>query len=79
VEDGVIDTCPVCRRSLGLADRNGRHVASEAHYPRHDAAGVAVCSPPPPSPRHHRPASTSAGALALRQRTYELALRRPHS
>lgn len=41
----VIATCPVCRRSLALADRNGRHVASEAHYPHPDASGTMVCSP----------------------------------
>jgi hypothetical protein len=41
----VIVTCPVCRRSLALADRNGRHVASEAHYPHPDASGTMVCSP----------------------------------
>jgi len=45
MEDGVIATCPVCRRSLALADRNGRHVASEAHYPHLDASGTMVCSP----------------------------------
>jgi hypothetical protein len=44
MEDDVIATCPVCRRSLGLADRNGRHVASEAHYPHPDASGTMVCS-----------------------------------
>jgi len=46
MEDGVIVTCPVCRRSLALADRNGRHVASEAHYPHPDASGTMICSPP---------------------------------
>ncbi len=44
MEDALI-TCPVCRRSLALADRNGRHVASEAHYPHPDARGTMVCSP----------------------------------
>lgn len=44
--DRVIATCPVCRRSLALGDRSGRHVASEAHYPRVDASGAKVCSPP---------------------------------
>jgi hypothetical protein len=44
--DGMIVTCPACRRSLALADRNGRHVASEAHYPHHDASGTMICSPP---------------------------------
>ena len=38
-------TCPVCRRSLALADRNGRHVASEAHFPHRDPSGVMTCSP----------------------------------
>ncbi len=42
----MIVACPACRRSLALADRNGRHVASEAHYPHLDAAGRMVCSPP---------------------------------
>lgn len=42
----MIIACPACRRSLALADRNGRHVASEAHYPHLDAAGRMVCSPP---------------------------------
>ena len=42
----MIATCPVCRRSLALADRNGRHVASEAHYPRRDEKGAMICSPP---------------------------------
>ncbi len=42
----MIATCPVCRRALALADRNGRHVASEAHYPHRDATGTMVCSPP---------------------------------
>jgi hypothetical protein len=39
-------TCPACRRSLALADRNGRHVASEVHYPHRDDSGVLACSPP---------------------------------
>jgi hypothetical protein len=38
--------CSVCGRCLALADRNGRHVASEAHYPRQDASGMMICSPP---------------------------------
>jgi hypothetical protein len=42
----VIAMCPVCGRCLALADRNGRHVASEAHYPRWDASGTVICSPP---------------------------------
>ena len=42
----MIVTCPVCRRSLALADRNGRHVASEAHYPHPDASGTMICSSP---------------------------------
>jgi hypothetical protein len=46
MEEAVIITCPVCRRYLALADRNGRHVASEAHYPHADACGTMVCSPP---------------------------------
>jgi hypothetical protein len=46
MEDGMIVTCPVCRRSLALADRSGRHVASEAHYPHHSASGTMICSPP---------------------------------
>jgi len=41
----VIATCPVCHRSLALADRNGQHVASEVHYPHADASGTMVCSP----------------------------------
>lgn len=41
----MIITCPVCRRPLALADRNGRHVASEAHYPHADPSGRMVCSP----------------------------------
>ena len=41
----MIATCPVCRRSLALADRNGRHVASEAHYPHPDASGTMICTP----------------------------------
>jgi hypothetical protein len=46
VEDGVIVTCPVCRGALALGDRNGRHVASEAHFPHPDAGGTMRCSPP---------------------------------
>ncbi len=46
MEDALITTCPVCRRSLALADRSGRHVASEAHYPHLDATGTMSCSPP---------------------------------
>jgi hypothetical protein len=46
MEDLVIVTCPVCRRSLALADCSGRHVASEAHYPHLAANGIWVCSPP---------------------------------
>jgi hypothetical protein len=38
-------TCRVCRRSISLADRNGRHVASEAHYPHRDASGTMTCTP----------------------------------
>lgn len=38
--------CPACRHSLALADRNGRHVASEAHYPHRDENGAMSCSPP---------------------------------
>jgi hypothetical protein len=49
MEEAVIATCPVCRRSLALADRNGRHVASEAHYPHPDASGTMVCSPLTPA------------------------------
>jgi hypothetical protein len=45
MEDGVILTCPVCRGFLALGDRNGRHVASEAHYPHPDAGGTMVCLP----------------------------------
>jgi hypothetical protein len=45
MEDAVITTCPVCCRSLALADRSGRHVASEAHYPHADASGTMICSP----------------------------------
>ena len=41
----MIAMCPVCGRCLALADRNGRHVASEAHYPRRDASGMMICSP----------------------------------
>jgi uncharacterized protein YbaR (Trm112 family) len=51
--DGVIVTCPVCRRFLSLADRNGRHVASEAHYPRPGAGGTMVCSPLTPAEWGH--------------------------
>jgi len=46
MEDVLITTCPVCARSLALADRSGRHVASEAHYPHLDATGTMRCSPP---------------------------------
>jgi hypothetical protein len=46
LEDLVIAMCPACGRSLALADRNGRHVASEAHYPHRDASGTVICSPP---------------------------------
>jgi hypothetical protein len=49
LEDAVITTCPVCRRSLALADRSGRHVASEAHYPHADANGTMICSPLTPA------------------------------
>ena len=42
----MIVACPACGRSLALADRNGRHVASEAHYPHLDADGTLICSPP---------------------------------
>lgn len=42
----MIATCPVCRRSLALGDRSGRHVASEAHYPHVGASGAMACSPP---------------------------------
>jgi hypothetical protein len=45
MEDVVIVICPVCRRSLALADCSGRHVASEAHYPHLAANGIWVCSP----------------------------------
>jgi hypothetical protein len=45
MEDGVILTCPVCAGFLALGDRNGRHVASAAHYPHRDAGGTMVCLP----------------------------------
>ncbi|MFL5246597.1 MAG: hypothetical protein ACJ79M_00590 [Myxococcales bacterium] len=41
----MIVTCPVCRGALALGDRNGRHVASEVHYPHADAGGTMRCSP----------------------------------
>ncbi|MFL5262708.1 MAG: hypothetical protein ACJ79L_09965, partial [Anaeromyxobacteraceae bacterium] len=41
----MIVTCPVCRAALALGDRNGRHVASEAHFPHADAEGTMRCSP----------------------------------
>jgi hypothetical protein len=53
MEDVVIVTCPVCRRSLGLADCSGRHVASEAHYPHLATNGIMVCSPPTRAQRGH--------------------------
>jgi hypothetical protein len=53
MEDVVIATCPVCGRCLALGDRNGRHVASEAHYPRRDASGAMTCSPPGRAERRH--------------------------
>jgi uncharacterized protein YbaR (Trm112 family) len=49
----VIVTCPVCRRFLSLGDRNGRHVASEAHYPHPGAGGMMVCSPLTPGEWGH--------------------------
>jgi hypothetical protein len=44
-EGNVILTCPVCGEFLALGDRNGRHVASAAHYPHPDASGRMICSP----------------------------------
>ena len=41
----MIVKCPVCSGALALGDRNGRHVASEAHFPHADAGGTMRCSP----------------------------------
>ena len=41
----MIVTCPVCHGALALGDRNGRHVASAAHFPHADAGGTLRCSP----------------------------------
>jgi hypothetical protein len=44
MNDAMMATCPACGRSLGLADRNGLHVADEAHYPRRDEGGAMDCA-----------------------------------
>jgi hypothetical protein len=44
MNDAMMATCPACGRSLGLADRNGLHVADEAHYPRRDEGGAMDCT-----------------------------------
>ena len=40
--DGYLSCVPAV---AGVGGRNGRHVASEAHYPHPDATGTMVCSP----------------------------------
>ena len=60
-------TCPACRRSLALADSNGRHVASEAHYPHLDASGTLVCSLPARTVSRAGPGA--ARAASQRERT----------
>jgi hypothetical protein len=44
MSDAMMSICPACGRSLGLADRNGLHVADEAHYPHRDESGAMRCT-----------------------------------